>query len=87
VDLQDREPACLKCFIFPQIKSRKKNRQVALQYTSSLKALKDEGLVSKPGIKSEIEKLKTDLSNDHLRKMLNMMYDEQNRTEELLTNR
>ena len=29
--------------------------------------------------------LKTELTNDHLRKMLLMMVDEQNRTEELLT--
>ena len=67
--------------------SRKKNRQVALHYTSSLNALTNEGLGSNPSLQSEIEKLKTDLTNDHLRKMLNMMYDEQNRTEELLTNR
>jgi len=30
-------------------------------------------------------KLKTELTNEHLRKMLLMMVDEQNRTEELLT--
>ena len=60
---------------------------MALHYSSSLKALEDEGLGSKPDLKSEIKNLKTDLANDHLRKMLNMMYDEQSRTEELLTNR
>ena len=72
---------------FFQVKGRKKSRQVALQYASSRKALEEEVSSSHSSIWSQIDHLKSDLTNDHLRKMLQMMFHEQNRTEELLTNR
>jgi len=64
------------CF---QLKNRKKNRQVSLQYAATRKALEENVSGSNLRIKSEIDLLKSELTSDHLRKMLMRMYDEQNR--------
>jgi hypothetical protein len=66
-------------FIFNQkVKSRKRLRQDAVQLSASQKVL--EASNSRRGwVQSEVELLKSDMTNAHLKKMLSRVLDEQNR--------
>ena len=69
-----------------QVKSRKRLRQEAAQFSDSDKTLADLMEASVPAskrrlIQTEADLLKSELTNAHLRKMLTRMVDEQNRLE------